>query len=753
VIINSYTPEALETGFGIDMSSIEMMGPVGAMGVGAAWGRVAPGVRSDPHQHDETETFVIVAGRGDLIMDAERRPVAPGTVIQFEPFETHSLENTGDADLIFATFYWRDTDRAVRVASGDKHRRFTERPIFVFSSPATPNGDLHLGHLSGPYLGADVFVRFQRMNGARAWHIAGSDDFQSWVVGTARREGRGPAETAAHYSAEILATHRLMDIDVHEYTVTNQDPAYPSGLRAFFARLARSRLVAPKQGPALFDGASGGYLYEVDVTGGCPTCGNGTGGNMCEDCGEPNFGFDLIDPRSKLSDVTPKQGTITRYSLPLHELRAEVDAHHHLGRVPARVKELADRLFRRDRIDMSITHPAQWGVAPPESAVDGQVIWVWVDLAYRFLHGIESLGRRLGEDWRADAPQEDWKVVHFLGYDNTFYHSIFSPALYRLAYPDWKPDIDYHLNEFYRLDANKFSTSRQHAIWGKDILGPHSVDAVRFYLAWTRPEDSSTSFELAAYEEFVQQTLVGTWQRWLNDLGARLDKHYGGVVPDAGIWTPEHTGFLARLESCRVELTASLGQDGFSLNQAARGLHRIVTDTLAFAAREAAAAEIAQWSDEARTAIALELTAARLLATCAAPVIPRFAGRLASALGLPAPDRWPRTVAPLSPGTRVDLARQVFFGAAPEQTPLLPWLSGLVRGTLRLPDDEPVHDKALVALGMESLQAIALQYQISELLGADVSVEDLMGERDVTALAGLLAGLATPEAVATVGAR
>ena len=92
-------------------------------------------------------------------------------------------------------------------------RDFDQRPIFVFSSPTTPNGDLHLGHLGGPYLGADVYTRFQRMNGATVYHIAGSDDFQSYVAGAARRDGRSPAETAAHYSAEILATHRLMDIE------------------------------------------------------------------------------------------------------------------------------------------------------------------------------------------------------------------------------------------------------------------------------------------------------------------------------------------------------------------------------------------------------------------------------------------------------------------------------------------------------------------------------------------------------------
>jgi methionyl-tRNA synthetase len=714
--------------------------------VGAAWGRVAPGAQSVANQHDEIETWLIVSGNGDVVVDANRHSVSPATVVQFEPFETHFVVNTGETDLIFATFYWRDSERAMRVASGVEHRRFEERPIFVFSSPPTPNGDLHLGHLSGPFFGADVFVRYQRMTGANAWHITGSDDFQSYVVTAARREGRGPAETAAYYSDEILATLKLMDIDVHQYTATSRDVTYPAALQAFFSRLAASTAVAPRERPALFDSETGRYLYEADVVGRCPTCGNDTGGNICESCREPNFCVDLIEPRAITSEVMPREGSVTRFTLSLHELSADVAAHHRLGRVPASVKDLADRLFRRERLDVAITHPSQWGVPPVESGVDGQMIWAWVDVAFNFLHSIEALGRRLGEDWRADAPQADWKIVHFMGSDGTFFHPILIPALYRLAYPDWTPDIDYNINEFYQLEGRKFSTSRRHVIWGKDILNPCSVDAVRFYLALTRPEGRRTDFALSAYQAFVQDGLIDTWQCWLNDLGTRIETQYDGIAPDAGIWTPEHTAFLARLDSRLSALTSSLGQDAFSLNRAAEALHGIVDDVTSFARLEDPLAEIEGWKDEARTAIALELAAAQLLATCSAPVMPRFATRLAAALGGGPPTEWPRSVALVKPGTHIDLAGQVFFGRSPEPS-LLPWLSGLVRSALRLPEDEAVHDKSLVALGMESLQAIVLQYQISEQTGADVSIDDLLGSRDVAELATLIASGLAPEVV------
>jgi methionyl-tRNA synthetase len=748
VIISTYNPDALHRSFGIDLGELDMSS-VEALGVGANWARVAAGRHSDPHQHDETETFVIISGHGEIVVDAKRTPVGPGMALQFEPFETHYLDNPGPDDLLFATFYWRDAPRATKKANAHAaRRRFGDRPVFAFSTPPTPNGALHIGHLSGPYLGTDVYVRFQRMNGTRVWHLAATDDFQSYVAECARREGRTPPEVAEHYAGEIAETLSLMDIEPDQVTHTSRDERYPDALRAFFTRLVESGRVTPQEGPALFDSETGQYLYEPYVGGGCPTCGSPAGGNICEECGEPNFCVDLVKPRASNSTADPVEGTITRYTLPLHEMRTDVFEHHRVGRAPARLRELANRVFQRDRLDVALSHPSVWGVTPVQQDVPGQVIWVWIELAFGFIYGIESLGRTLGTGWRTDAPEDDWKIVHFLGYDNTFYHSILGPALYKIASPEWTPDVDYNVNEFYLLDGDKFSTSRRHAIWGKDILGPGTVDGIRFYLALTRPEASRTNFTLEGYETVVRETLIGTWQRWLNDLGARLDRSYDSIVPDAGIWTPEHTAFLARLENRLDEMAGCLGQDGYSLNRAAQTLQAIVEDTQRFAATEAPTMDLKDWKDEARTAVALQLAAAKLLAHCAAPVMPRFAARLAEALGIPAPQQWPELVTLVPPGTKVDLARQVFF-AEPgepdeEDSALLPWLSGLVREALRLPAGEPVAGSTLVMLGVESMQAIALQYQILERTGVDVSVEDLLGERSVADLAHFLASQEAP---------
>ena len=662
MIVTSFDPAELADTFGIRMASMPMPLP-GATDVAGSWGVVEPGCRTHPDNHDENEVLLFVSGTGVVVAaDGSRTPVAPGTVAVMEPFDRHVVQNTGDEQLMFTSFYWRDGATSARAAA-PRLPRTGDRPVFVFSTPPTPNGDLHLGHLSGPYLGADAYVRFQRMNGVRAWHLTGSDDYQSYVVDRARAEGGTPAETAAHYSAEIAETLRLLDVGVDQYTVTDTAAGYRDGLRDFFSAVLASGVVRARTGPALTDPSTGAYVYEGSVSGGCPGCGGPTSGNICEECGEPNLCVDLREPRTRSGDL-PVRAEVTRYTLPLHDFADVVTDHHRHGRVPARLRELARRVFARPTFDLPVSHPADWGVTPAETDVSGQVVWVWPEMAYGFLYGIEALGRREdarnsdGSAWRAAEPAADWKIVHFFGYDNTFYHSLLYPVLYKLAHPGWDPDIDYHVNEFYLLDGAKFSTSRRHAVWGKEILNERSVDAVRYYLSRTRPEGRRTNFGTADYERVVRDRLLDTWQPWLNGLGARVAAGHGGQAPDAGTWTLEHSAFLAVLGTRLAEAGTALGGDGFSLNRAARVLDSIVDDVITFSARES---DLADEDSRSRTALALELAAARLLAFAAAPVMPRFAAALAGSLGGVDLGSWPGQVDLLAPGTPVTLADREFF--------------------------------------------------------------------------------------------
>ncbi|CAI1114875.1 Methionine--tRNA ligase [Serratia marcescens] len=720
MIIHRHDATQMSKQFGIDISSIE------GMDFPAGWGRVRPGERSDSHQHDETEMFVIVAGTGVLIVDGHRHPVTAGCAAQFAPFESHVLENTGEEDVLFFLQYRRDGENARRSASS-LERQNPQRPQFVFSTPPTPNGDLHLGHLSGPYLGADAYVRYQRMQGNPAWHMTGSDDYQSYVVALAEREGTTPAAAARHFSQEILQTLKMMDIEPDHYTVTNDAPGYAQGAQRFFSRTLGEGKVTFAESEAFCDAQSGKYLYEVDVSGLCPGCGGTTNGNICEECGEPNVVVDMAHPVSKASQSAPERTQVARYLLPLHQFAPQIAEHHKIGRVPARMRELANRVFSRPGFTLPVSHPAEWGIPPAETA--GQVIWVWPEMSFGFLYGIEQLGKKTGHSWSADIPQQDWKIVHFFGYDNSFYHSILYPALYQLAYPDWQPDIDYHYNEFYLLDGKKFSTSRRHAVWGKEILTPESVDAVRFYLCLTRPEQERTNFRLSEWEDEVRNTLIGQWQSWLHDLGTRIHTYYQGKAPDAGIWTKEHVAFLARLNGILQAVTDVLNPDGFSLRSAAQQLKTLVAETRAFSCSQQRLAGIEQWRDEYRTAVALELAAAHLLCTVASPLMPRFAAALAKTLGNDeTPHVWPQHVQLVTPGNPISLHTTRFFyePRQPDANPHWQWLEDKLR--VLLPEARPDPELALAQLGATSLMTVTLQYQLLHEYQADLPLEMLLNQ-------------------------
>lgn len=722
MIIHQYAVEKLADLFGIQIGSIEgLESPAG-------WGRVKPGERSTSHQHDETECFVIVEGTGELTVDGKIYSVSKGDVAVFEPFESHVITNTDTTDLVFFLQYRRNNQRAEQSATNSVRQTPSDRPQFVFSTPPTPNGDLHLGHLSGPYLGADVYVRYQRLIGNKAWHLTGSDDYQSYVVALANREGKSPQDVAAWYSKEIAATLKLMDIEVHQYTVTDNAPGYKTGLQDFFSRVVASGNVLPKALPALRDAITQQYLYEVDVSGVCPGCSNSTNGNICEECGEPNLVYDMGNALSKISNTPAERYDAIRYVLPLDQLSENIEKHHAIGRVPARLRELAARVFSRKDLDIPITHYSAWGIPPAEQGFEDQVIWVWPEMSYGFLHGIQVLGETLDQPWRASAPQKDWKIVHFFGYDNSFYHSILYPALYQMAWPEWQPDIDYHVNEFYLLEGKKFSTSRRHAIWGKDILNEQSVDSIRYYLCLTRPEDERTNFQLDDYEFTVRSDLIENWQAWLNDLGSRVNSNYQAVAPDAGIWTSEQVAFLATLNEHLRTVTLALNSEGFSLQKSARQLSRLVHDTLAFSHTQRHLAGLEKWRDEYRTSIALELAAAYLLASISAPLMPRFAKKLALALGSSSHEVWPNHVSLVTPGALIRLDTAVFFvdPAAPISSIAQAWLEGHLRTLLNIEDGQPLGVGTLQELGASSLVAVTLQYHILSTTSLDVPLNRLL---------------------------
>ncbi|RPH57604.1 methionine--tRNA ligase, partial [bacterium] len=272
---------------------------------------------------------------------------------------------------------------------------------------------------------------------------------------------------------------------------------------------------------------------------------------------------------------------------------------------------------------------------------EDQRIFVWLEMAPRYLAYARHLAGEEG-GWESYWKAGDAAVVQCFGFDNGFYYGVFLPALFRAFDPEMRLASAFIMNEFYRLDGLKFSTSRRHAIWGRELIADVPADVVRYYLAATCPEAEGTNFTLEDFAATVERELLGSWQTWLGELASRVAE-LGGKVPSTGDWTPEHRRFFSRLETYSAEAAQAYEAATFSPQRAVRAMNELVREARRFAKAEESWRRVPARSEERRTAVALELLAAKLLAVTAAPILPDFAGRLWRDLGYETPldgHRW-----------------------------------------------------------------------------------------------------------------
>lgn len=613
---------------------------------GGGWAVVEPGKETKHHNHQEGETFIIVQGQGEMRIGDETVAVGPGTVVYQPPYDGHVIRNTSETEnLVFFGLYWEDRTlwegrRESQVLAAERPRR-----ALVTAAPPTPNGSIHLGHLSGPYLAADVLTRYLRLRGVDAAFGCGTDDHFSHVKTRAEELGLPPRESADRLARDIAASFQAAGI-VPDLFLGPTAPAYRELVLDFFRQLHADGKLIEKEAPSPFCEHCRLYLFEAHIRGGCPHCGAETGGYCCEDCGRPNDS-DLADPVCTHCGNPPVQRFFKRLYFPLGRYEKELrDFYLQVG-MNTHLRALLERVLAAGAPDMPVTHVADWGFPVPLPGYEGQVLSVWFETAPRYLaYARELAGRGRGEGgweryWKASGKASgkdgEARVYQCFGCDNGFLYGMFIPALLLAFDSGIRLPAAYVMNEFYRLDDLKFSTTRQHAIWARAMLAEVPRDLVRFYLASTRPETDSTNFTMAEFEEAVDRQLIGTWQAWLAELGARIEGERGGEVPWTGDWTEEHRRFYQRLEDLIADAAEGYEARTFSLQRVTRALDELVRTARRFAKGEEHWRGVASRSEERRTSLALEVLAAKALAVAVSPIMPEFAARLWHDLGFDMP--------------------------------------------------------------------------------------------------------------------
>lgn len=644
--------EKLFKAYNVDLQMLYPVEGVVEPPFGAAWAILAPGEATKHHQHQELETFFVVRGQGLMTVNDESTAVEQGSVVFHRPFHQHVLQNTSDTeDLLFLTVWWEDRKQWVdgeAEADGDAATDSGPKRVMVTAAPPTPNGDLHLGHLSGPYLSADYYTRYLRQRGVDAHYACGSDDHCMYVERMGEQIGMSGEQAADHFVASIRETLDAAGANMTVFMDPRTSPHFQPLVHDLFDRLWSTGKLELREAPAPYCEGCARYLFEADIAGECPHCGSGVTGNTCEDCGGVNDSINLVATCCTACKQTPAARPFTRLVFPLGQWTEQLRAYHRSVSMNPHLRAFCEKTLAQGLPDVAISHPSGWGIPvpmagseegeatrPADPALAEQTLYVWFEMAARYFayasHINESTGGAQGYDnfWRAD----DAEIVQFFGYDNSFYYSILLPAFYMAYDSELRLPTAFVINEFYRLDGEKFSTSRDHRILGRDMAAAVPRDVMRYYLAHSCPEQEETNFTSDDFAGTVNRELRKNWRPWLADLGTRVAQEYDGKVPSTGDWTADQRHFFDRLYGLVGEAEEAYTPATFSPQRVSRLCGELVRTAKRFAAGEAHWVGVPDREQERRTSVALELLAAKTLAFVIAPVMPTFAAELWQALG------------------------------------------------------------------------------------------------------------------------
>jgi methionyl-tRNA synthetase len=371
--------------------------------------------------------------------------------------------------------------------------------------------------LAGPYVAADIAVRAARRGGRRVLAVCGLDDNQNYVLARARKEDRDVIELRAHYAGLIRGVFDRIGIRYDEFAEPAVNGTYRDAVLRFLDELVAAGKfpITEWQTPACPN--CPGTLHHAYVAGACPGCSTRSGGGTCEGCGGYTPATALVDPQctrcgSAATAVATVRGPVVR----LEDHRGVIEHAWFKGTLPPRARRLVwDILDNCPLPDVPICYPTDWGIrvpSLPEHRLD-----VWVEMGLGYLHTIGQLldpdAHSLAEHVAAWHRRLDALWV-FLGLDNAFYYLALFPAIFAAAGTPWEVINGLVVNEFYRLDGLKFSTSRNHAVWAHELLEDEDPAAVRAFLSWDRPSPHPTNFTMPRYRQAIE-----SWSRPLRSAG------------------------------------------------------------------------------------------------------------------------------------------------------------------------------------------------------------------------------------------
>ena len=441
------------------------------------------------------------------------------------------------------------------------------------------NGPIHIGHLAGVYIPADIYARYLRLLGNDVVFICGSDEHGVPITIKAKKENVSPQIIVDRYHKIIEDSFAEFGISFDNYSRTSNTIHHETASH-FFKKLYKNDKFVVEVSDQLYDSDAKQFLPDRFVVGTCPKCGNNESyGDQCEACGSVHNGTDLINPKSVISGNSPILKSTKHWYLPLNkyqEFLRQWIGEEHKNDWKSNVYGQCMSWINDDLRPRAVTRDLDWGIPVPIEGEEGKVLYVWFDAPIGYISSTKEWAKKEGKDWEPYWKDQDTSLVHFIGKDNIVFHCIIFPSMLK-AEGSYILPKNVPANEFLNLEGKKISTSKNWAVWLTDYLKdfPNQQDVLRYVLISTAPETKDNDFTWKDFQSRNNNELVAIFGNFVNRVMVLTHKYYDGHVPRAADLGSDDHYMLDLLAKTPNSLKSSLDRFRFrEANQTMMNLAR-----------------------------------------------------------------------------------------------------------------------------------------------------------------------------------
>ena len=516
-----------------------------------------------------------------------------------------------------------------------KSETMPKRYTITAALPYT-NGPIHIGHLAGVYVPADIYSRYLRLTGSDVAFICGSDEHGVPITIKAKKEGVSPQYIVDKYHANIKKSFEDFGILFDNYSRTSAKIHHDTASE-FFKTLYDKNEFVEEVSEQLYDAEANQFLADRFVIGKCPKCGNEESyGDQCENCGTSHNATDLINPKSAITGNVPSLKETKHWFLPLNKyenfLREWILKGHKKDWKPnvyGQVKSWIDDGLR----PRAVTRDLDWGIPVPVKGGEGKVLYVWFDAPIGYISATKEWAEREGKNWEDYWKDENTKLVHFIGKDNIVFHCIIFPAMLKAEGSYILPE-NVPANEFLNLEGNKLSTSKNWAVWLPDYLidFPNQQDVLRYALTANAPETKDNDFTWKDFQARNNNELVAVFGNFINRVVVLTNKYYEGVVPTPSDYLDIDKETLATIKAYPAVISSSI--ERYRFREASQELMNLARLGNKYLADEEPWKTIKTDETRTKTVMFIALQIASALAVLCEPFLPFTSKKLKNILGL-----------------------------------------------------------------------------------------------------------------------